>query len=145
MPTRPASPHHGTTQPYDASVAIDPVGKQKPAPYDRSASKSQVHRTARRKTSRTLRGVVTLRRHCGYSATIYDLNPVESPKPLRRHFGEKYDVKKVRNKQALEVHRSGELHGVSVEEHLAALIGLAERKKLRALREALRQRYPERA
>ena len=47
--------------------------------------------------------------------------------------------------QALEVHRTGELRGVSVEEHLAALIGLAERRKLRALREALRQRYPERA
>ena len=44
--------------------------------------------------------------------------------------------------QALEVHRSGELRGVSAEKHLAELVALAERKKLSALREALRQRYP---
>jgi ribulose-bisphosphate carboxylase large chain len=44
--------------------------------------------------------------------------------------------------QALEVHHSAELRGVSVKEHLPALIALAERKKLAALREALRQRYP---
>ena len=44
--------------------------------------------------------------------------------------------------QALEVHRSGELAGTSIEEHLAALIALAQ-KKLTALTEALRQRYPE--
>lgn len=47
--------------------------------------------------------------------------------------------------QALEVHRSGELGGVSAEEHLAALVALADRKELKALREALRQRYPDTA
>ena len=44
--------------------------------------------------------------------------------------------------QALEVHRSGELRGISIDEHLHALVAVAERKSLRALREALRQRYP---
>ena len=44
--------------------------------------------------------------------------------------------------QALEVYRSGELRDIPAEEHLRALIALAERKKLTALREALRQRYP---
>lgn len=44
--------------------------------------------------------------------------------------------------QALEVHRGGELKGAGADEHLSALIALAERKKLCALREALRQRYP---
>ncbi len=44
--------------------------------------------------------------------------------------------------QALEVHRSGELRGIGPAEHLAALTALAERKGLKALREALRQRYP---
>ena len=47
--------------------------------------------------------------------------------------------------QALEVHRSGKLKGVPAQEHLAALIDLAERQQLKALREALRQRYPENA
>lgn len=44
--------------------------------------------------------------------------------------------------QALEVHRSGELRDVPAARHLAALIALAKRKKLRALQVALRQRYP---
>jgi len=44
--------------------------------------------------------------------------------------------------QALEVHRSGELREVAAKEHLPSLIALAERKQLKALREALRQRYP---
>jgi ribulose-bisphosphate carboxylase large chain len=44
--------------------------------------------------------------------------------------------------QALEVHRTGELRDVPNEEHLSALLALAERKQLKALREALRQRYP---
>ncbi|MEK7683986.1 MAG: RuBisCO large subunit C-terminal-like domain-containing protein [Verrucomicrobiota bacterium] len=44
--------------------------------------------------------------------------------------------------QALEVHRSRELSGVPMEEHLPALTALAERKQFNALREALRQRYP---
>jgi len=43
--------------------------------------------------------------------------------------------------QALEAHRSGELRGIGATEHLAALTALAERKGLKALREALRQRY----
>ena len=44
--------------------------------------------------------------------------------------------------QALEVHRSGELRGADAKQHLPALIALAERRQLKALREALRQRYP---
>jgi ribulose 1,5-bisphosphate carboxylase large subunit-like protein len=48
-------------------------------------------------------------------------------------------------RQALEVHRSGKLSGVPAPEHLAVLIDLAERQQLKALREALRQRYPENA
>ncbi|HEU0009752.1 MAG TPA: RuBisCO large subunit C-terminal-like domain-containing protein [Verrucomicrobiae bacterium] len=47
--------------------------------------------------------------------------------------------------QALEVHRSGKLSGVPAPEHLASLVALAERQQLKALREALRQRYPENA
>ena len=45
--------------------------------------------------------------------------------------------------QALQVHRSGELTGTSIDGHLAALIAVARRNKLTALTEALRQRYPE--
>jgi len=45
--------------------------------------------------------------------------------------------------QALEVYRGGELRGVSAEKHLPALVAVAERQKLKALREALRQRYPD--
>jgi hypothetical protein len=45
--------------------------------------------------------------------------------------------------QALEVHRSGELSGVTLEDHLAALVAIAERRQLKALCEALRQRYPD--
>ncbi len=44
--------------------------------------------------------------------------------------------------EALEVHRSAEMRGVPIDEHLPALIALAEREGLPALREALRQRYP---
>jgi hypothetical protein len=44
--------------------------------------------------------------------------------------------------QALEIHRLGELRDIPMENHLAALVALAERKQFRALREALRQRYP---
>ena len=44
--------------------------------------------------------------------------------------------------QALEVHRSRELADVASEEHLSALIALAQRRRLSALSEALRQRYP---
>lgn len=44
--------------------------------------------------------------------------------------------------EALEVHRSGELRGVPNEKHLRELIALANRKALKPLREALRQRYP---
>ena len=43
--------------------------------------------------------------------------------------------------QALEVHRTGELRDVPMDEHLKALVEVAERKQLKALREALRQRY----
>ena len=44
--------------------------------------------------------------------------------------------------QALEVHRAGELRDVPAAKHVTALLGLAKRKKLRALQAALRQRYP---
>jgi ribulose 1,5-bisphosphate carboxylase large subunit-like protein len=44
--------------------------------------------------------------------------------------------------QAIDVHRSGELKDVAMEDHLAALAALARRKNLAALGEALRQRYP---
>jgi ribulose-bisphosphate carboxylase large chain len=44
--------------------------------------------------------------------------------------------------QALEVHRSGELRDISPDDHLRALNALAGRRNLKALREALRQRYP---
>jgi ribulose 1,5-bisphosphate carboxylase large subunit-like protein len=44
-------------------------------------------------------------------------------------------------RQALEVHRSGELRDVPMDEHVPALAALAERRQLKALREALRQRY----
>src|SRR5437870_2884421 len=44
--------------------------------------------------------------------------------------------------QSLAVHQSGELRGLAPEKHLPALINLAERRQLKALRVALRQRYP---
>jgi ribulose 1,5-bisphosphate carboxylase large subunit-like protein len=47
--------------------------------------------------------------------------------------------------EAIDVHRSGELRDISAAKHLKSLLGLAQRKKLRALREALRQRYPKEA
>jgi len=43
--------------------------------------------------------------------------------------------------QALDVHRTGELRDVLMDEHLKALVEVSERKHLKALREALRQRY----
>jgi ribulose-bisphosphate carboxylase large chain len=45
--------------------------------------------------------------------------------------------------QALQVHRSGELAGISMDEHLTKLAAIARAKSLTALAEALRQRYPE--
>jgi ribulose 1,5-bisphosphate carboxylase large subunit-like protein len=45
--------------------------------------------------------------------------------------------------QAIEVHRSGELRDVPIEEHLQALAALARRRNLGALTAALRQRYGE--
>lgn len=44
--------------------------------------------------------------------------------------------------QALEVHRSGQLRDVPMNDHVRALKALAEKKRLSALAEALRQRYP---
>ncbi len=44
--------------------------------------------------------------------------------------------------QAIDLHRSGDLNGVAVEGHLAALVNVAQTKKLSALLESLRQRYP---
>jgi ribulose 1,5-bisphosphate carboxylase large subunit-like protein len=45
--------------------------------------------------------------------------------------------------QALAVYRSGELRDVPGDQHVKVLIALTEREKLKALREALRQRYQE--
>ncbi len=45
--------------------------------------------------------------------------------------------------EAIDVHRSGELLEIPVPEHAPALAALAEKKGLKALREALRQRYPD--
>jgi len=45
-------------------------------------------------------------------------------------------------RQALDVHRSGELRATPMDEHVRALAALADRKRLRALRSALDQRYP---
>jgi ribulose 1,5-bisphosphate carboxylase large subunit-like protein len=45
--------------------------------------------------------------------------------------------------QALEVHRSNELRGTPMADHVRVLASVAQRRNLRALREALRQRYPE--
>jgi ribulose-bisphosphate carboxylase large chain len=47
--------------------------------------------------------------------------------------------------QALEVHRSGALRDTPKDQHILELAALAEKKQLKALREALRQRYPEEA
>ncbi len=44
--------------------------------------------------------------------------------------------------QALAVHRSGAMAGVPIDEHLDALVALADRTGRKALRESLRQRYP---
>jgi len=44
--------------------------------------------------------------------------------------------------EALEVYRSGELHETPMDEHLAALAAVARRRKMDALGEVLRQRYP---
>jgi hypothetical protein len=44
--------------------------------------------------------------------------------------------------QALDIHRSGELSDVPIESHVTELVKLADRKHFKALREALRQRYP---
>lgn len=45
--------------------------------------------------------------------------------------------------QAIDVHKTGELRGISADDHVPALVSVAERRKLIALREALRQRYPQ--
>lgn len=44
--------------------------------------------------------------------------------------------------QTIEVHRSGELGDVPIDDHLDALAALARRRNYKALSEALRQRYP---
>ena len=45
-------------------------------------------------------------------------------------------------RQALEVHRSGDVEGTSMDDHLTALFAVARQKGLSALEEALKQRYP---
>jgi ribulose-bisphosphate carboxylase large chain len=47
--------------------------------------------------------------------------------------------------EAIEVHRSGELRGVSMDDEVRELVAVSQRRNLRALREALRQRYPHEA
>jgi hypothetical protein len=44
--------------------------------------------------------------------------------------------------QALQIHQSGQLRDVPMDEHVRALKTIAQQKKLTALAEALRQRYP---
>ena len=44
--------------------------------------------------------------------------------------------------EAIEVHRSGVLKGVSIEEHLDSLVDVARKNHYKALHESLRQRYP---
>ena len=44
--------------------------------------------------------------------------------------------------QALDIYQAGELAEPSVEEHLDALVALAQQKNLRPLQDALSQRYP---
>jgi hypothetical protein len=62
-------------------------------PYDASAVKIP----KRLEKLKTTYPVVALRPERGYSATKYDANMANPPKTLRRQFGQKYDVKKVRN------------------------------------------------
>jgi ribulose-bisphosphate carboxylase large chain len=44
--------------------------------------------------------------------------------------------------QAIEIHRSGALAGISIDRHLSALVELARSRNLKELSESLRQRYP---
>jgi ribulose 1,5-bisphosphate carboxylase large subunit-like protein len=46
-------------------------------------------------------------------------------------------------RQALEIHQSGELRELSIDDHVRSLAALAKHKHLKALLEALHQRYPE--
>lgn len=45
-------------------------------------------------------------------------------------------------RQAIEIHRSGEMAGISLEEHLEVLFSIAKRRRMSALLTALHQRYP---
>jgi ribulose 1,5-bisphosphate carboxylase large subunit-like protein len=45
-------------------------------------------------------------------------------------------------RQAIEVHRSGEMAGIALEDHLEELYSIARRRRLTALLAALEQRYP---
>ena len=47
--------------------------------------------------------------------------------------------------QAVDIHQSGQLQDVPIEQHVRSLAQIAERDGLTALSEALRQRYPEEA
>ena len=44
-------------------------------------------------------------------------------------------------RQALDVHRNGDLDDTPIDEQVTALAAVAEAKKLHALRDALKQRY----
>ena len=46
-------------------------------------------------------------------------------------------------RQALEIHHSGEMDGVGMDNHLQVLMDIAGRRRLKELQSALRQRYPD--
>jgi len=59
-----------------------------------------------RKTCKSTSRVATVRSEHGYWATKYDATPVRRSKTLRRQFGQKYDVKKVRNSHPVHLARA---------------------------------------
>ena len=81
MPVEPASKNPIADLSYDASVV-------KSETRMRPGAENFLEPACR---------VATLRSERGYLVAIYDVNPAEPRKTLRRKFGEKYDGKKVRN------------------------------------------------
>jgi hypothetical protein len=45
--------------------------------------------------------------------------------------------------QAIEIHQSGQMAGVSIDEHLKVLMTIAMSRNFKELQQALQQRYPE--
>ena len=107
MPVRPLSP-----------------GKQKPLLATGVRAKTRFAKRRAGKTSGTLRAVATLRPERGYPVTNYDLSPVKTPKPLRRHFGENYDEKKVRNIYKFKRYEDASLSYAGINKHGEKDIGL---------------------